>query len=192
VRTPVLTLLALFASAAPAAAHDAFGDLGPFYQAALHPLADPAQGLFLVAAALLLARQPLGTVRLVYPALIAAGFATIALGAILTLPDPGLRAMALAALALAAAAILNLRPSPAAAIVAAVTFGALAALPLDSGSDGRAAFLGLVGGAVGIAIATLWVWGAGEWADRRISPMATTVAAAWVAAIALMAAVLPA
>jgi hypothetical protein len=192
VRTPVLTLLTLFASAAPSAAHDAFGDLGPFYQAALHPLADPAQGLFLVAASLLLARQPLGTVRLVYLALISAGFATIALDAVLTLPDPGLRAMALAAFALAATAILNLRPSPAAAIAAAVTLGALAALPLDSGSGGRAAFLGLVGGAVGIAIATLWVWGAGEWADRRISPLATTVAAAWVAAIALMAVAMPA
>lgn len=191
-RTPVLIVLALFAATPPAAAHDAFGDLGPFYQAALHPLADPAQGLFLVAAALLMARQPPATVRLAYPALIATGFATLALGGALTLPNPGLHAMALAALALAAAAMLNLRPGPAAAIAAGVTFGALAALPLESGRDGRAAFLGLVGGAVGIAIATLWVWGAGEWADRRISPLATTVAAAWVAAIALMAAVLPA
>ena len=38
---------------------------------------------------------------------------------------------------------------------------------------------------------TLFLWGAAEWADRRLSPLASRVAAAWVAAIALMAAVLP-
>ena len=40
-----LVLLVAVAAGSPhvALAHDAFGDLGPFYGALLHPLADPAQ-----------------------------------------------------------------------------------------------------------------------------------------------------
>jgi hypothetical protein len=183
-------LLLMLPTRAPA--HEAFGDLGPFYQAALHPLADPAQGLLLAGAAVLLARQPITTVRRAYAALVLAGVATLAVGVFVALPVPGLRAMALTSLALAAATLVRPRQTPAIAVVLAAGIGLLAALSLDHGIGARAALLGLLGGGVGIALATLYVWGAAEWADRRISPLATSIAAAWVAAIALMAAALPA
>jgi hypothetical protein len=192
---PLATAAALVAAASPVAAHDAFGDLGPFYQAALHPLADPAQGLLLVATALLLARQPRASVRPAYAALVIAAGVTLAAASFLHLPAPGLRTMAVAALALALATLLAPRPGPTGATLAAALFGAALALPLapETGTAvPRAALLGLIGGALGIAIVTLWLWGAAEWADRRISPLATSVAAAWVGAIALMTAALPA
>jgi len=185
-------VLALLAVPAPAVAHDAFGDLGPFYQGLLHPLADPAQGLLLVAAAVLLARQPLAAVRPAYAALAAAGLMTLAVGTLISLPAPGLRTQALVALAVALAALVPFRPGPVAIAAVAAVLGGFAALPLDAGNGVRAVVLGLLGGASGIALATLLFWGAANWADRRISPFASAVAASWVGAIGLMVAVLPA
>ncbi|MCZ0962355.1 hypothetical protein [Paracoccus benzoatiresistens] len=51
-------------------AHDALGDLGPFYANVLHLLADPAQGHVIAALAVFLARQPLAAAQ--------AGFAALA------------------------------------------------------------------------------------------------------------------
>ena len=87
---PALAIGALLAPG-PAAAHDAFGDLGPFYVNLLHPLADPAQGLLIAAVAVLLARQPLATVRPAYAALALAGAAAVLLAAFVTLDPPGRR-----------------------------------------------------------------------------------------------------
>lgn len=183
---------ALAGAPAPAFAHDAFGDLGPFYAALLHPLADPAQGLLLVAAAVCLARQPIGIVRPAYAALAAGGLAALVVGLIVALPVPGLRVMTVLALVLALAALLPPRAGTGVAVALAGVVGVLAALPLDAGADGRLAMLTTLGGAGGIALAALLVWGLADLADRRLSPLASVVAAAWVAAIALMAAVLPA
>ena len=63
--------LALVAAVLPgaAAAHDAFGVLCPVYAVLLHSLADPGQTLVLVATGVLLARQPLATVRSTWAAL---------------------------------------------------------------------------------------------------------------------------
>jgi len=191
VRRAFLTM-ALAGVPAPALAHDAFGDLGPFYAALLHPLADPAQGLLLVAAAVCLARQPIDVVRPAYAALAAGGLAGLAIGLMVALPVPGLRVMTVLALALALAAIIRPRAGGLVAATVAAGVGGLAALPLDSGADGRVAALTTLGGAAGIALATLLAWGLADLADRRLSPLASLVAAAWVAAIALMAAVLPA
>ncbi len=187
-----LPCLALAGVPAPAVAHNAFGDLGPFYAAFLHPLADPAQGLLLAAAALCLARQPLGIVRPAYAALAAGGLAALVVGLIVTMPVPELRVMTVLALVLALAALL--RPQAGAAVVVALAAGAgvLAALPLDTGADGRAAMLTVLGGAAGIALTALLVWGLADLANRRLSPLSSLVAAAWVSAIALMAMVLPA
>jgi hypothetical protein len=182
----------LLVTPGPAAAHEAFGDLGPLFQALLHPLADPAQGLLLVAAAVFLARQPLATVRPAFAALVAGGLGVLATGLVVTLPDPGLRFMTLAALGLALVALPVRRAPVPAAVALAFAVGGLAALPFDAAPDGRSAVLGLLGGAAGIALGTLFLWGAADWADRRLSPLVSTVAAAWVAAIALMAAALPA
>jgi hypothetical protein len=48
---------------ARALAHDAFGDLGPFYANLLHPLADPLQAVLLLGAAALIAGRPLDVTR---------------------------------------------------------------------------------------------------------------------------------
>jgi hydrogenase/urease accessory protein HupE len=52
---------------APALAHDAFGDLGPFYASFLHPLADPLQAALLVGTAAFLAGRPLSVTRAALP-----------------------------------------------------------------------------------------------------------------------------
>jgi hypothetical protein len=67
--------LLLAAVPLPLAAHEAFGNLGPFYQVCLHPFADPAKGLVLAAVSVCLARQPVLTVRVAYLALVGAGVA---------------------------------------------------------------------------------------------------------------------
>jgi urease accessory protein len=185
-----VVLLALVPGSA--AAHAAFGDLGPFYQGLLHPFADPAQGLLLAACAAALARQPLDTVRPAYAALVIAGFVTLIAGLILPLPVPGLRAIALLALVVAIAALSPVRPPPLIVAAIALPAGFAAALPLDLGTGSRTLMLGLAGGAAGIALVTLFLWGAADWASRRISPVAGLVIPAWIAAICLMTAALPA
>lgn len=179
------------AVATPARAHDAFGDLGVFYQSLLHPLADPAQGLVIAAGAVLLARQRPGVFRPAYLALVVAALVTLAVAAEWSVPRPGLRVQAVLVLVVALAALVPFRPGAVAMAAIAVVLGSLAALPLDPGIGARAVLQVLFGGVAGIALATLFLWGAIDWADRRISPLAGTVASAWVAAIGLMAAVLP-
>lgn len=190
------TLLLLAALPSPAAAHDAFGDLGPFYQAMLHPLADPAQGLLLAATAVFLARLPLSTVRRAFAVLAAAGGITLVVALLVTLPEPSLRAMSLAALVMAAIALLPWRPGQLASSFFAATLGVVAALPVAAlpvavgggGSD----LLVLFGGAAGIALATLFLWALAETADRRLSPLSSSVGAAWIGAIAIMTAAIQA
>lgn len=187
-RGRLLTLL-LAALPRPAAAHDAFGDLGPFYAALLHPLADPVQGLFLAAVALLLARQPLGIVRPAYAALAGGGLLVLLVGSVVTLASPGTLTLLVATILAALAVLVRPRPGAITASVLAILLGGLAAFSFDPVSGGRTAMLTIFGGAASIALFTLFFWGAGDWADRRLSPFATSVAASWVAAIALMTAV---
>jgi hypothetical protein len=190
VRRPAL--VAVLASVpGAAAAHDAFGDLGPFYASLLHPLADPAQGLMIAAAAVLLARQPLATVRAAYAALAACGALAVAAHGLTSLPPLGYRASGLvvAALGLVALSGRQLRPAIAAALSAAVAVAAGLALDLPAG--GRATALAAFGGAAGIALLALLVWGGVDFATRRLGPIAGAVAGAWIAAIGIMGAALP-
>jgi hypothetical protein len=48
-----------------------------------------------------------------------------------------------------------------------------------------------VGGAAGIALLALIVWGGVDLATRRISPVSGLVAGAWITAIGIMGAALP-
>ncbi len=175
----------------PAAAHDAFGDLGPFYAAMLHPVVDPVQGLLLVAVALLLARQPLAIVRPAYAALAGSGCVILLVSSLVTFPSPAPQVLLLAAVLAAVTVLVLPRPAPTAAILFAAALGGLAALSFDPVTGSRTVLLTTLGGAVSVALLPLLVWGAGEWADRRVSPYATSVLASWVAAIALMTAVVP-
>lgn len=171
----------------PVAAHEAFGDLGPFYQAMLHPFADPAQGLVLAAVAVWLARQPISSVRVGYALLVGAGVAGLLLASLAGLSSPPLRVMALAALAIAAFAFLPWRAGWIVSALVAIVGGLLAALTV--GADD---LLRLIGAAAGIAIVPLFLWGAAELADRRVFAYASLVMAAWIGAIALMVSALPA
>ncbi len=173
-------------------AHDAFGDLGPFYASLLHPLADPAQGLLLAAVAVLLARQPLATVRPAYAALALCGALAVASHAVASAPPFGLRATGLVVAALGLIAVTGRRmPAPLAALLAAAVAVA-AGLTIDLPEAGRAAMLSALGGAAGIALFALLVWGGVDFASRRLGPIAGAVAGAWIAAIGVMSAALPA
>jgi hypothetical protein len=174
-----------------ALAHNAFGDIGPFYQALLHPLADPSQGLLLAAAAVLLARQPLTILRPAYAALVAGAVAAATLAAVVDLPAPPARAPTLATLALALAALAPVRTwriAAGAPTAAAAAAGALAALVPGAGAGLPA----VIGTAAGVAFVPLLLWVAVDWADRRVSPLASRVLSAWIAAVALMVTALPA
>ena len=173
-----------------AAAHDAFGDMGPFYANLLHPAADPAQGVVLAGAAVFLARQPVETVRCAYAAL-AGGGAAAALAAMTGLVPP-LSPLAAAILAclLGAGAILPPRLPVLAAVLIAAAAGAAAGLALTTGPGLRDATLGFLGGALGVALAPLLLWGLMDIAVRRIGPVAAAVIGAWVAAVGIMTAAL--
>lgn len=185
--------LAAFVLPGAGAAHDAFGDLGPFYASLLHPLVDPAQGLLIVAVAVLLARQPIETVRPAYAALAVCGALAVAAHAAGGPAMPGgLRATGLAAAVLGLAAVSG-RGLPgwmAASLAAAVAVAAGLAVEIPPG--GRAGFLAALGGAAGIALLALLVWGGVDYASRRLGRVAGAVAGAWIAAIGIMSAALPA
>lgn len=185
--------LAIAAALAPgaAAAHDAFGDLGPFYAGLLHPLADPAQGLLIAGAAAVLARQPLATVRIAYAVLAAGAALAIAVHAIASPPALGLRATGLAVAALGLVALSGLRLGVAVAAALSVAVAAAAGLALDLPSGLRAAALAALGGTAGIALLALFVWGGVDLASRRLGPVAGAVAGAWLAAAGIMSAALP-
>ena len=186
-----LALLALALAPAPAAAHDAFGDLGPFYANLLHPLADPGQGLLISAVAVLLARQPLATVRPAYAALALAGAGAIALGPLVAVDPPGLRMTGLIAAALGVLALLGISLRPLPVVVVAAAIAVVAGLAIDLPPEPRAAGLAALGAFLGIPLAALLVWGFLDEAIRRLGPVAGAVAGSWIAAIGIMAAALP-
>jgi hypothetical protein len=184
--------VALLASALPGAtfAHDAFGDMGPFYANLLHPAADPAQGVVLAGAAAFLARQPIATVRPAYAAL-AIGGAAAALAATLG-AAPGLSPLVAAILAclLGGGAIVRIGFPVWAAAPLAGAAGVAAGFALTTGPGLRDMALGLLGGALGVALAQLLLWGVMDFAVRRIGAVAVAVIGAWVAAVGIMTAAL--
>ncbi len=175
-----------------AAAHDAFGDLGPFYANLLHPLADPAQGLLIAAFAVLLARQPVGTVRPAYAALAVAGGAAVLLGAFVALDplDPRLTGLVATAIGLLALFGIALRPWP--AVATAIAIAVVAGLAIDLPPEPRTASLAATGALLGMPLAALIVWGFVDEAIRRVGPTAGAVAGSWIAAVGIMTAALPA
>lgn len=186
-----LAVLALALAPAPAAAHDAFGDLGPFYASLLHPLADPGQGLLIAAVAVLLARQPLATVRPAYAAFALAGAGAIALGPLVAVDPPGLRMTGLIAAALGVLALLGMSLRPLPVILVAAAIAVVAGVAIDLPPEPRAAGLSALGAFLGIPLAALLVWGFLDEAIRRLGPVAGAVAGSWIAAIGIMAAALP-
>lgn len=175
-----------------AAAHDAFGDLGPFYASLLHPLADPAQGLLIAAVAVLLARQPLATVGPAYAALAVCAALAAGLHFVVGLPPVGLRATGLAVAALGLLAVTGWRLPVVVMAGLAAAVAVVAGFAVEFPEGGRAAALAAFGGAAGVALLALLVWGGVDYASRRLGRIAGAVAGAWIAAIGVMSAALPA
>lgn len=174
-----------------ALAHDAFGDLGPFYGGLLHPVMAPAQTLLLAAVAILLARQPLSEVRVAYLAAVLAGAIAIVLNGVLPQLAPSVRLCAITAVATGALALWG-RALPRVLLVAVViTVTALAALAGDPAMPTRNGILAGLGASLGIAAFILLIWGVADVAQSRLGRVAGAVAAAWLIAIGGMAAVLP-
>lgn len=178
-------ILAVFAPV-PAFAHDAFGDLGPFYASLLHPLADPLQGVLLLGTAAFLAGRPLSTVRPALPIFLAA--AALGYAAIGMRPDLAFSPLLGGCLALIAGLAATLPDPyvprmPGLALVAAT--GALAGLAPGAPLAGSALQASL-GTLAGIAALTTLAWYAFDSAGRRVTPIVPKVVGSWVAAIGIL------
>ncbi len=177
---PALCLLA-----APVQAHDAFGDLGPFYASILHPLVDPLQAALLVGTAAFLAGRSLALTGMALPVFIGvAAFAALftALGGMAVAP-PLLVAFVAVLAGLAAILPEAWTPRVPSLILVAVT-GALTGLA--PGPAEGAALQPFLGTAVGIASLVTLCWFALEAAGQRFTPLVPRVAGSWVAAIGIL------
>jgi hypothetical protein len=184
-RTAALAVAVL--APGPALAHDAFGDLGPFYASLLHPLADPMQAALVIGTAAFLAGRALATVRVALPLFIAAAAAAHILLAWSLGVVPHLLLPAAAAIAVGGAATLPERwtRTPAALLVVAAT-GALVGLAPDR-PPAEGALQPILGTVLGVGVLATLAWTALDAAARRVSPVAPAVAGSWVAAVGLLA-----
>lgn len=179
--------LALTIAPGPALAHDAFGDLGPFYASLLHPLADPMQATLLIGTAAFLAGRSLGTVRVALPAFVAAAvLSNVLLSWHLGVVPPAL-VPALAAVAVGGAAMIPERWTgiPVGLILLGVA-GALVGLAPDR-PPAAGALQPILGTVLGIAALTTLAWAALDALARRVSRLVPAVAGSWVAAVGLLA-----
>lgn len=174
-----------------ASAHEAFGDLGPFYTHMLHPAVDPAQALVLVGAGALLTRQPIATVKLAYAVLVVAGALAVSILVLVPFASPGLWLTATTTILLGLLTIsgMLLPRWMVCALCAAVAV--LAASALDMTGTGLAVLQKAIGGALGLAVTVLFFWGFLDFAVRRIHPVSAAVVGSWIAAVGLLILVLP-
>lgn len=184
---------AVAASLFPAAAraHEAFGDLGPFYGGLLHPLVDPAQGLIVVALAVLLASQPCSSVRVAYAAAVITGALAILVHAASPVPPPGVPLVGLVVAGVGLLSLLGPRIPVPALVVLAGALAAFAGVAGDTPDGMRAILLSAGGACLGIALLVLLAWGCLDLLQSRLGRVAVAVAGSWVAAIGVMAAALP-
>ena len=188
---PALPAVGLGVLPGSAFAHDAFGDLGPFYASLLHPLADPAQAVVLAGFAVLLARQELVTVRRGYAGFAAAVALAVPAAAWLALPGAGLFIAGALATLLGLAVLLGQRLPGLAIVGFGLVAACLASLAFDAATDFRDGLLLVLGGTLGLATATLLLWSLFDLLRRRIGDIACAVAGSWVAAIGIMTMALP-
>ncbi len=179
--------LALIVLPGPASAHDAFGDLGPFYASLLHPLADPLQAALVVGTAAFLAGRPLAFVRIALPVFVAAAaLSHLVLGwALGLLPPPLLPAGAAVAAGLAATLPERATQRAAVSLALVAATGALAGLAPGRPPAG-AALQPVLGTTLGIALLATLAWSALDAARRLVSPLAPPVVGSWVAAVGLL------
>lgn len=182
----VLTPAALCLGSAPASAHDAFGDLGPFYASLLHPLADPLQAVLLAGSAAFLAGRPLTDTRVAFPVFIgmaALAASLLAAGAAIAFPTV-LTAWAALLAGLAALLPATWPPRWVTCVLVAVT-GALTGLAPGTPATG-AILQPWLGTVLGISALAILAWFALETGSRRLTPLVPRVAGSWVAAIGIL------
>jgi hypothetical protein len=169
----------------PALAHDAFGDLGPFYASLLHPLADPLQGALVIGTAAVLAGRAIETVRVALPVFMAAAVLGLGLGWRLGIePAPHMPAAVAVAVGLTATLPARWAPPWVVLPLVAVTGGFAGLAP---GRPDGAALQPLLGGVLGIGIFATLAWAGLDALARRLSPIAPAVAGSWVAAVGILA-----
>jgi urease accessory protein len=173
-------------------AHDAFGDLGPFYGGLLHPLVDPVQGLIIVAMAVLLASQPRASVRVAYAAAVIAGALAILVHAAMPAAPAGVPLVGFVVAGIGLLSLLGPRIPVAALAVLAGALAAFAGVAGDMPNGVRAAMLSAGGSIFGIALLVLLVWSGLDLLQSRLGRIVSAIAGSWVAAIGVMAAALPA
>jgi hypothetical protein len=188
-RFPCLVIAALLPDTA--FAHEAFGNLGPFYTHMLHPAVDPSQGVLLVGMGALLARQPVETVRSAYAVFALACALAAVILTVLPLTAPGVRLTAATAVLLGIMTAIGLQLPRWFVAVLCVGVAIIAALSFDAAPSTKS-IQTAAGGALGLALTVLFVWGALDWAGERLHPVAAAVAGSWIAAVGLMVMALPA
>lgn len=181
--------MCLCALPAPAAAHDAFGDLGPFYASFLHPAADPLQAALILGAAAYLAGRPLAAVRFALPVfLLAAAAGHVALywsAGVAAAPLAG----AVAAIVVGLAAILPDRWTPrGTGLILMAATGAIVGIAPGRPPQGLEALQPILGTVLGIGVFVTILWISLESLARRVSPVVPAIAGSWVAAVGLLAA----
>jgi hypothetical protein len=173
---------------APALAHDAFGDLGPFYASMLHPVADLVQAVLIIGTGAILARRPLEWVRIALPVFIlAAALAYIFLGWLFGLAASAFLSVGFVLVA-GCAALLPASYVPnwaGVALVAAI--GGLVGLAPDRPPASGEALQPVLGTLLGISVAIVLAWAALDVASRRLSWIVPAVAGSWVTAIGMLA-----
>jgi hypothetical protein len=190
-RPAALLAVTALVAARPAAAHDAFGDLGPFYANLLHPLADPSQAVVLAGFAAVLALHPIAVVRRGWALQAAAGALTVAAVAVLAPPAPPALAVGLTAAGLGAAALAGRRLPGALVVALGIAAAVVAGLAAQRPTGLREALLTSFGGALGLATASLLLWSLFDRLRRRLGDIACAVAGSWVAAIGILTAAVP-
>jgi len=167
-------------------AHDAFGDLGPFYANLLHPLADPLQAALLVGTSAFLATLPLELTRQLLP--VFAGSATLGALALASgvpiAPLPVFAALAVFVIGVATVLPVTWTPRPAMLTLVAAT-GVLTGMAPGAPAGGT--FLQpFLGTGLGIAALATLAWLGLETAGRRFTPLVPKIAGSWVAAVGIL------
>ncbi|MEM7074615.1 MAG: HupE/UreJ family protein [Pseudomonadota bacterium] len=175
---------------AQARAHDAFGDLGPFYESFLHPLADPLQAALLIGMTSLLARQSLRLVQYALPLFCGAALVShLALNWYLGAVAPT-TVLAWGAVVCGASAVVPLRTIPRILVLGVVIAAGICVGAAPGSASAGSVWQLLLGTVSGIAVFAILSWTALDTLSRHVSPVAPSVAGAWVVAIGLMAAAL--
>ncbi|MFC3616459.1 hypothetical protein ACFORG_22170 [Lutimaribacter marinistellae] len=177
--------LAALLAPSQALAHDAFGDLGPFYASFLHPVVDPLQAALLTGAAALLARRPETEVRLALPLFIFAGvIAYLANTGIDYAVLPVIAAFV--AMIVGSAAALPQNFLPGWIVLGVVTLaGAIAGLLPDPLPDALGGILPHLGTILGLAVLTTLAWITLDAAARRFTALVPAITGSWVAALSI-------